>query len=129
MIRSISTIWNLDDGGSSTNDFANTFFGDPGLHSVVLTVTTQNQCTSSYPRHYSCIQNPCYFDHREETPFALTAAKRLQESLAVPDSTIQWQWTFGNGSTSPKYKIRLVVYSSAGDYNIQLIAANKLGCS
>ena len=52
----------------------------------------------------------------------------MQGSLLCPDSTIQWQWSFGNGSNS-QVQNPSVVYSSAGDYNIQLIAANKLGCS
>ena len=44
----VSTIWNFGDGGSSTDVAPSHFFGNPGLYSVDLTVTTENQCTSSY---------------------------------------------------------------------------------
>ena len=123
----VSTIWNFDDGGSSTNVSPTHFFGDPGLYSVVLTVTTENQCTSSYTDTIRVYRTPVISITGRDT-ICINSSEAFAGMIAVPDSTIQWQWTFGNGSTSQEQNPS-VVYSSAGDYNIQLIAANKLGCS
>ena len=123
----VSTIWNFDDGGSSTNVSPTHFFGDPGLYSVVLTVTTENQCTSSYTDTIRVYRTPVVSITGRDT-ICINSSEEFAGIIAVPDSTIKWQWSFGNGSTS-QVQNPSVVYSSAGDYNIQLIAANKLGCS
>src|SRR6185369_3256963 len=48
--------------------------------------------------------------------------------VSLPDSTIKWQWTFGNGFSAQSQNPS-VTYSNTGNYNIQLIATNKLGCA
>jgi gliding motility-associated-like protein len=123
----VSTIWNFDDGGSSTNVSPTHFFGNPGLYSVALTVTTENQCTSSYKDTIRVYKTPVVSITGKDT-ICINSSEEFAGVLTAPDSTITWQWSFGNGAAS-QVQNPAVLYSSAGDYNIQLIAANKLGCS
>jgi gliding motility-associated-like protein len=123
----VSTAWNFGDGGSSTNIQPSHFFGTPGTYSVALTVTTQNQCTSSYRDTVRVYRTPVVSITGKDT-ICVNSSESFAGIIAVPDSITQWQWTFGNGSTS-QVQNPSMAYSSPGDYNIQLIAANKLGCS
>jgi gliding motility-associated-like protein len=45
----------------------------------------------------------------------------------VPDSVTTWKWNFGNGQTSSKQN-NTMSFATPGNYTIQLIASNKLGC-
>jgi len=123
----VSTIWNFDDGSSSTDVQPSHFFGSPGLYSVELTVTTQNQCTSSYADTIRVYKTPVLSITGKDT-ICINSSEEFEGVLTAPDSTITWQWSFGNGASS-QVQNPSVIYSSAGDFNIQLIAANKLGCS
>ena len=123
----VSSVWDFDDGSSSTNLQPTHFFNNPGTYKVVLTVTTQNQCTSSYADTIRVYQTPVISITGKDT-ICINSTEDFSGLIGAPDSTITWQWSFGNGSTS-QVQNPSVLYSSTGDYNIQLIAANKLGCS
>jgi gliding motility-associated-like protein len=58
----------------------------------------------------------------------INGAEQYSGVLALPDSTIKWKWTFGNGTTAQTQNPS-VTYSNTGDYDIQLIATNKLACA
>jgi gliding motility-associated-like protein len=51
----------------------------------------------------------------------------LQGSLAIPDTAVTWNWTFGNGSTS-NLQNPSTTYNRDGTFGLSLIASNKLGC-
>jgi len=58
----------------------------------------------------------------------LNVAEDYNGSVAVPDTLTTWQWNFGNGITSPNQN-NSITYTKTGDFSIQLITSNKLGCS
>ena len=122
-----STIWNFGDGSSSTASAPSHFFGSAGVYSVDLTVTTENQCTSSYQDTIRVYRTPVVSITGKDT-ICINSSEQFAGILSVPDSITTWQWSFGNGVTS-QVQNPSVAYSSAGDFNIQLVAANKLGCS
>ena len=123
----VSTVWNFGDGTSSTDVQATHFFGTPGTYFVGLTVTTENQCVSSYQDTILVYKTPVVSITGKDT-ICINSPEAFAGVLTAPDSTITWQWSFGNGATSQAQNPS-VTYSSAGDFNIQLTAANKLGCS
>lgn len=123
----VSQVWDFDDGGSSTDVQPTHFFGNPGTYIVGLTVTTENQCTSSYADTIRVYRTPVVSITGKDT-ICINSSETFSGILAAPDTITNWQWTFGNGSNSQEQNAS-VVYSSGGDYNIQLIGANKLGCS
>jgi len=123
----VSTVWDFGDGSSSTSIQATHFFDNPGTYIVGLIVTTQNQCTSTYTDTIKVYQTPVISITGKDT-ICINSTENFAALIGAPDSTIRWNWTFGNG-TSSQIQNPSVTYSSAGDYNVQLIASNKLGCS
>jgi gliding motility-associated-like protein len=122
-----STTWDFGDGTTSTAVRPLHFYSSPGTYTARLIVTTLNNCTSIYSDTIRVYQTPVVSIAGKDT-ICINSTEGFSGVLTAPDSTIQWQWNFGNGSTS-QIQNPTVLYSSAGNYNIQLLAANKLGCS
>jgi gliding motility-associated-like protein len=123
----ISTVWDFGDGGTSTMNEPSHVFTGPGTYIVKLTVTTQNQCTSTFADTIRVYKTPELSIAGKDT-ICINSDEGFAGVLSLPDSTIRWQWVFGNGNTS-QIQNPITKYSSAGNYNIQLIATNKLGCA
>ncbi len=122
-----STVWDFGDGSTSTSTEPSHFFASPGLYIVKLIVTTQNNCTSIYSDTIRVYRTPSISITGKDT-VCINTKEGFSGIISIRDSTIQWQWAFGNGSSS-QIQNPIVLYSSAGDYNIQLIGINKLGCA
>ncbi|HEX7905222.1 MAG TPA: PKD domain-containing protein [Chitinophagaceae bacterium] len=123
----VSTVWDFGDGNTSTAWEPSHIFSGAGTYLVKLTVSTQNQCTSSYTDTIRVYQTPQLSITGKDT-LCINSAEIFNGVLSQPDSTITWQWNFGNGSSSPLQNSP-VVYTATGNYTISLTAANKLGCS
>lgn len=123
----ISTAWDFGDGKSSTATNPSNFYTDPGTYIVKLTVTTQNQCTSSYSDTIRVYKTPDITITGRDT-LCLNTPENFSAVISLPDSTIQWSWNFGNGKTSTLQNVT-TTYPTAGNYTIRLIASNKLGCA
>ena len=123
----ISTVWDFGDGGTSNALNPSHFFSGSGTYPVILTVVTQNLCTSSYSDTILVYNTPVLTIGGKDS-ICLNASETFKGLIAQPDSTIKWFWTMGNGITAQTQN-STTSYSSPGNKNIQLIAANKLGCS
>lgn len=122
----ISSVWNFDDGSTSTDQNPVHTFSSPDQYAVALNVTTQAGCTSSLIdtiRVYrtpspsissldiACINSPVLFSGK----------------LAFADTAISWSWNFGNGQTSTQQN-STSVYTQTGPFKVSVEAANKLNC-
>jgi gliding motility-associated-like protein len=123
----ISSVWNFGDGATSTIKDPSHIYNSPGTYIVRLTVTTQNQCVSSSSDTIRVYQTPVLSIAGKDT-ICINSTEAFAGVLTLPDSTIKWQWTLGNGGTS-QIQNPTVLYSNTGNYNLQLIATNKLGCA
>ena len=123
----VSTVWDFGDGNTSTANDPSHIFTGPGTYIVKLTVTTQNQCTNFATDTIRVYKTPDLSIDGKDT-VCINGIEGFAGVLTLPDSTITWQWTLGNGTTS-LIQNPTVVYSTVGNYNIQLIAINKLGCA
>ncbi len=123
----ISTVWDFGDGNTSTAQEPSHIFTGPGTYVVRLTVTTQNQCTSSFTDTIRVYPTPQLSITGKDT-LCVNSAETFNGILAQPDSTITWQWTLGNGSSS-QIQNPSVVYATTGNYTLTLTATNKLSCS
>ncbi len=123
----VSSVWDFGDGNSGTVNDPTHFYAGPGTYLVKLTVTTENQCTSSYTDTIRVYKTPVLAIAGRDT-ICLNAAETFNGLITLPDSTIKWSWVFGNGNTS-QLQNGIATYSTTGNYNIQLIATNKLGCA
>ena len=123
----VSTVWNFADGSTSTATEPTHVFNAPGTYIVTLTVTTQNNCTSIAKDTVRIYPTPVLSIGGKDT-ICINSTERYNGIVQMPDSTIRWKWNFANGNTSQQQN-PTVSYNATGNYNIQLIATNKLGCA
>lgn len=123
----VSSVWDFGDGTSSTQTEPVHSYNLPGTYIVTLTVTTQNQCTSISTDTIRVYKTPELTINGRDT-ICLNTPETFNGVLTLPDSTVNWAWTLDNGSTSQNQDAT-TTYIRTGDYNIQLIATNKLGCA
>jgi gliding motility-associated-like protein len=123
----VSTVWDFGDGATSTATDPSHIFNGAGTYIVKLTVTTQNQCTNFTTDTIRVYKTPDLSIAGKDT-ICINSAESFTGVLTLPDSTIQWQWTLGNGNSS-QIQSPTTTYTNVGNYNIQVIATNKLGCA
>lgn len=120
--------WNFGTGPSITDRDPYTFTYDgPGLYPVSLTATTQSGCTQTFTDTVRVPRTPAPIITLSD----LVCAEQLLQlngNLAYPDTTIQWNWNFGDGRASTLQN-NAVQYATEGNYNITLSASNFLGCT
>ena len=122
-----STVWDFGDGTTSTaTDPVHTFTA-PGTYFVKLSVNTQYQCPSSFVDTVRVYKTPVLSILGKDSA-CINVPEAFLGSLTQPDSTIKWSWNFGNGNSS-QLQEGVTSFSNSGDYNMQLIATNKLGCA
>ncbi len=122
-----STVWDFGDGNTSTaTDPVHTFTA-PGTYFVKLSVNTQYQCPSSFVDTIRVYKTPVLSITGRDS-VCLNVPEAFLGSITQPDSTIKWAWNFGNGNSS-QLQEGVTSFSNSGDYNMQLIATNKLGCA
>ncbi|MEM6263122.1 MAG: PKD domain-containing protein [Bacteroidota bacterium] len=121
--------WHFGDGATSTaQNPAHTYQSD-GLYTVSLVVTDVNGCTDSMAR-------PAYIRlTRPAADFSLSSTQTCPgTSISLfdqtnPDTTLaSWQWDFGDGNSSTLQN-PTHMYTTGGNYPLQLIVTNVLGCS
>jgi len=123
----ISSTWDFGDGSTSTVTNPSHNFTGPGTYVVKLSVVTQNLCTNSFSDTIRVYKTPVLSIGGKDF-LCLNTSETFTGSITLPDSTIKWSWTFGNGNTS-QTQDATTSYSNSGNYNIQLIAVNKIGCA
>jgi gliding motility-associated-like protein len=123
----VSTTWNFGDGNTSNDIEPSHRFSPPGSYIITLTLTTQQQCTSTSKDTVKIYPTPdLHIGGRDS--ICINSPEVYTGILALPDSTTKWNWSFGNGSTSV-IQNPAVTYSATGNYDIRLNVANKLGCA
>lgn len=123
----ISTNWDFGDGTSSSNQSPVHTFTQPGTYIVQLSVTTQSNCTSSYRDTVLVYRVPQPIIQGRDT-ICVNTTENFMGNLQVADTAITWKWNMGNGQTST-IQNPSATYTTTGDYTLQLITSNKLGCS
>ena len=122
-----STVWDFGDGNSSTASEPSHNYTSPGTYLIKLSVNTQQNCPSSFVDTVRVYKTPVVSITGKDT-VCLNTPETFLGSITQPDSTIKWLWSFGNGSSS-QLQNGVTGFSNPGNYNIQLIASNKVGCS
>ncbi|HKC37296.1 MAG TPA: PKD domain-containing protein, partial [Chitinophagaceae bacterium] len=123
----ISTVWDFGDGNSSNTISPSHNFTSPGTYIVKLFVNTQYQCPSSFVDTVRVYKTPVVSIIGKDS-VCLNVPESFLGSITQPDSTIKWSWNFGNGNSS-QLQDGVTGFSNPGNYNIQLIASNKIGCA
>lgn len=122
-------LWDFGDGNTSTTLNPLHQYAAPGVYTVTLIgYNTALGCTSSLSKNalITVLSTPTaqFTSGQTSTCDSLLPI----QFTSTPSSAIQWQWDFGDGTTSslqnPSH-----VYGVPGVYDVTLITTNQLGCS
>ena len=125
-----SYLWNLGNGQTSGIQNPGTYY-TVGSYNVSLSVTDANGCQDS-------VMNTAFINVIPTPLASFSMNPRVIDSIDLDLANITFNntssyaaaaiWDFGDGSTSIVYSPSHS-YSLPGDYSVQLIAINELGCS
>ena len=122
----ISSVWNFDDGSTSTAQDPVHSFNVPDQYAVSLNVTTQAGCSSSIVDTIRVYRTPDPSIGSLDV-VCINTPVLFNGNLAFADTAITWKWDLGNGNNSSTQNASSV-YTQAGTYKVSLEAANRLGC-
>ena len=122
----VNSVWDFGDGTTSISRDPSHAYGTPGTYVASLTASTTRGCTKTL---YDTIKVSGTPQPIITSPDIVCVNSNVDflGSLAVPDTSIKWNWTFGNGQTSSTQNAS-ITYRTIGSPQISLIAANYLGC-
>ena len=118
--------WNFGDGSSSGVQNPQYVFANPGTYDVSLLVATSGGCLDSVTISVSVPELPSAdFSFVDDCYNELAVFSDL--SSVSPGSIDQWEWNFGDGSTSVLQN-STHQYLNSGTYTVQLIVTSTDQC-
>jgi gliding motility-associated-like protein len=121
-----SWAWTFGDGGTSTLQNPTHIYATAGIYNVSLTVTSNNNCDSTYKSTVTVypIPVPAF---TATTPCLGNATVFTNSSSITSGSIANWNWAFGDGNTS-NVQNPSNTYTAAGTYNVDLVIVSNKGC-
>jgi gliding motility-associated-like protein len=134
-----SFVWNYGAGGNTDNAingyncYTNNTgeAGMPELYTfdVSLTVTSDSGCVSSYTKNDYITVFPNPVANFTADPLSVSILNPGIEFTNLSLSETEWEWDFGDLTTSLDENPELHLYPDTGIYTIQLIVTNPYSCS
>jgi len=129
----IDYLWDFKDGNitSTTNPITTHIFQAGGLYQVTLTVTDDENLSSSYSKIVMVINTSPFasFTHSPEKPIAgETVTFNASDSYDIDGIIINYLWEFSDG-TNTTGKIIEHTFSNAGTYEVTLIVEDDVGAT
>jgi len=114
-------VWDLGDGSTTGNPSPSYAYGKDGAYAIKLVATSNNGCKDSTTGSVDVYAMP--------TVDFTTASVCYGDTLFTNNlsSAASYAWSFGDGSTSTDAS-PFNFYSTAGDYDVQLIATTTNNC-
>ncbi|MFY0672096.1 MAG: PKD domain-containing protein [Bacteroidia bacterium] len=124
LISSNQWLFNGSDATTSTN--SSYIFGSNGPHTVVLTITSINNCIDTAVKQVR-------FESVPVASFSFNSGCERDSFEFINKTTIQsgnltYNWTFGDGNSSTQTNPKNV-YATTGNFDIKLVATSDLGCA
>lgn len=124
-----SQIWNFGDMQTSGDRTPPAHvYPNAGYYPVSLTATTVNGCQKTYTDTVRVYQTPSPVINAEQISCVNRAVAFTGSLAQPPDTTILWNWNFGDGRSSTE-KDNVISYTTPGNYNVTLTASNPFGCT
>ncbi|WP_336515869.1 PKD domain-containing protein [Pollutibacter soli] len=124
-------LWNFGDGQTSTDQHPVHYYSLPGQYTVTLTATTEFGCseTITKPAYIIVNRNPVTGITSSVDSICVNNTITFNGIVVQPDTlALTWSWNFGNGQTSTLQNPPAQLYTQSGNYNVQLITTNSMGC-
>lgn len=123
--------WNFGDGVTSGATDTSHFYSAAGTYYPSLIASTLHGCTDTIvsTTPVKIVATPIPVIAQSDNG-CVPVTIDFNGTLAVADtSQINWNWNFGNGTTSNLQHPDQVAYPTAGMYHVSLTVTNSLGCS
>jgi gliding motility-associated-like protein len=119
-------VWNFGNGVTTSDKEPIYNFNQPGQYLVSLTVNTVSGCSKTATDTVRVYPTPMPSIGSADV-VCINSPLDITGTLAQPDSTVKWTWTFGNGgldsSQNPSTR-----FATPGRYTLNVQAENALGC-
>ncbi len=122
--------WNLGNGVTSNLQNPSTTYITAGTYTVTLTVSNANGSDTKTVTNYITVKASPVVNFTGDSTVSCPPKSIAFTNLTVPNAagTTTYLWDFGDGySSSSGSPVHL--YTSAGNFNVTLVATNSLGCS
>lgn len=125
-----SYIWDFGDGQISAQPAPLHTYTTAGNYDISLTVQNSYGCKQSVQKKALVqVANKVAANYNYSYVNACQPPTRVQfNNTSTADNALQYQWSFGDGSTSAAHAPEHV-YNTAGDYTATLIATSATGCT
>lgn len=124
----VSWLWNFGDGNTSTVQNPAHAYAAAGDYTITLLATNTQGCSdTTVMADLITVEAAPLADFTADT--LSSCAAPLEVNFAdLSTNAVNWQWNFGDGSTSTDEN-PTHTYTAEGNYNVQLIVTNAAGCT
>ncbi|MES1218088.1 MAG: PKD domain-containing protein [Bacteroidota bacterium] len=120
--------WNFGDGGNAVIKNPTHNYAGTGPFNVGLVVTSNNGCTATVTKQLNTIYAEPQAAFSAPAEICIGAPVNFtDQSTAAGSSVTQWNWDFGDGTTSTLQN-PVKNYASAGSYIVKLNVTSAKGC-
>lgn len=123
---SMNYTWDFGDGFSSSQTSPKYNYSSDGSYQVKLTVHSNNFCEDEITKTVTVFPVP-QVDFTVADTCELSSVRLVNKS-GIKSGTVNYRWSFGNGSTS-QLKSPSPSYSTNGTYQVKLVVNSAAGCS
>lgn len=119
--------WSLGNGATSTEQNPTVVYSVDSVYTITLVVTAEGGCTDTITRTVGVHPLP-QVDFVAESVCFGNAVPFIDSTTVNSGSIVQWQWDFGDGTTSSAQNPQHI-YASAQNYLVSLTAVTDMGCT
>jgi PKD repeat protein len=120
--------WNFGDGGTSTSISPTKTYSNSGFYNVKLISASAYGCRDSLTKADTVFYTPVVNFNIDDPGQCLKENSFVFNNYSsVTNSTLTYQWNFGDGGTSTGIS-PTKTYSNSGFYNVKLISTSAYGC-
>jgi gliding motility-associated-like protein/uncharacterized delta-60 repeat protein len=124
----LSYLWRLGNGATSTASTLTYSYSTAGTYTVTLVVTSNSGCRDSVQRQVVVKPNPVpSFTINDNDQCLVGNSFVFTNTSTLTAGTMQYRWRYGNGQEATTTNAA-VTYAAAGTYTVTLVATSDLGC-
>ena len=119
-----TSVWNFDNGKTSTSKSPTFAFADTGVYNVKLTVKDAVGCIDSLIQPVKVGNPVASFTANNFVTYCIPYQAKFTNTSTYANS---WSWDLGSGGTS-RQQNPVNYYTSRGTYNVKLVVTSPGGC-
>jgi gliding motility-associated-like protein len=124
---SMTFLWDFGDGNTTTTQNATHSYAAIGTYTVKLVALSNNGCSDSVIQNVTVAIGPVANFTINSASQCLQGNNFIFTNSTVPAGSMSYLWSFGDGGTT--FTTNAVhIYTSAGTFNVKLVATSNNGC-